>query len=160
MKLKEQPSALSIIFMLRVLPNTCKSTSVLLLHRSERERAGANGRLERQSTFSETDDRTGTNCEMLPVAEPIALSLCRATGDIYLDTQIFTECMFIGASVCRLFLRSRKIGQDEEEAAAAAAVERGQDDGNRHPRRRLREEKHPVSSRKNISQRLFQVAAV
>ena len=41
----------------------------------------------------------------------------RSTGDIYLDVQIFTGFMFIGASICNLFLRGWKIRKTEEDAA-------------------------------------------
>ena len=51
------------------------------------------------------------------VAEPIGLAMRRSTGDIYLDVQIFTGFMFIGASICNLFLRGWKIRKTEEEAA-------------------------------------------
>lgn len=58
------------------------------------------------------------------VAESIALGLRRDTGDIYLDAQIFTGFMFIGASICTLFLRSWKIGRAKEEAIAKWERER------------------------------------
>ena len=51
------------------------------------------------------------------VAEPIGLAMRRSTGDIYLDVQIFTGFMFIGASNCNLFLRGWKLRKTEEEAA-------------------------------------------
>lgn len=57
-------------------------------------------------------------------AESIALGLRRDTGDIYLDAQIFTGFMFIGASICTLFLRSWKIGRAKEEAIAKWERER------------------------------------
>lgn len=53
---------------------------------------------------------------MPAVAECIGLALRRSTGNIYLDTQIFVGLMFIGASICTLFLRSWKIGRAREEA--------------------------------------------
>ena len=40
----------------------------------------------------------------------------RSTGDIYLDVQIFTGFMFLGASICNLFLRGWQIRKMEEEA--------------------------------------------
>jgi hypothetical protein len=45
----------------------------------------------------------------LTVAEVIALKLRRSTGDIFLDTQLFTGLMFVGATICALILRSWKI---------------------------------------------------
>lgn len=51
------------------------------------------------------------------VAEPIGLAMRRSTGDIYLDVQIFTGFMFIGASICNLFLRGWRIRKTEEETA-------------------------------------------
>ncbi|KAM0805677.1 MFS transporter-like protein [Usnea florida] len=58
-------------------------------------------------------------CMAVPTtfAEPIGLAMRRSTGDIYLDVQIFTGFMFIGASICNLFLRGWKIRKTEEEAA-------------------------------------------
>ena len=51
------------------------------------------------------------------VAEPIGLAMRRSTGDIYLDVQSFTGFMFIGASICNLFLRGWRIRKTEEETA-------------------------------------------
>ena len=93
---------------------------------------------------------------MFAVAESIALGLRRSTGDIYLDAQIFTGCMFIGASVCTFFLRSWKIGQNEKEANAKREHERG----DRQSRPSLLERRHSAHSDKMILRRLFQVKAV
>jgi hypothetical protein len=49
----------------------------------------------------------------LTVAEVIALKLRRSTGDIFLDTQLFTGLMFVGATICALILRSWKIVKTE-----------------------------------------------
>ncbi|TVY80782.1 putative transporter MCH2 [Lachnellula suecica] len=46
-------------------------------------------------------------------AEPIALKLRRAHGDIYLDAQIFTGIMFITAALCSWFIRSWKVTDDK-----------------------------------------------
>ncbi|KAI4212943.1 MAG: hypothetical protein LQ351_004469 [Letrouitia transgressa] len=57
-------------------------------------------------------------CMVLPTtfAEPIGLALRRSTGDIYLDVQIFTGFMYVGAFICNLFLRWWKISKTEQEA--------------------------------------------
>ena len=41
----------------------------------------------------------------------------RATGDIYFDVQIFTGIMFIGASICNLFLRGWMIRKTDKDTA-------------------------------------------
>jgi hypothetical protein len=46
----------------------------------------------------------------------IALQLRRATGAIYLDTQLFVGFMFVGATAFGLMLRAWKIMHDEDEA--------------------------------------------
>jgi MFS family permease len=101
--LSELPSTLSIILVLMVVPATCKLPyfSDLVAHML----------MSRLTSIP-------------AVAESIAVGLRRSTGDIYLDAQIFTGFMFIGASICTLFLRSWKIGKAKEEAIAKQERER------------------------------------
>ena len=89
--LSEVPSTLSVVLFCMAVPTTCKSHIDV-------------------STFWLTS--------LCVVAEPIGLAMRRSTGDIYLDVQIFTGFMFIGASICNLFLRGWKIRKTEEEAAS------------------------------------------
>ena len=90
--LSEVPSTLSVVLFCMTVPTTCKSHITIPM-----------------STFGLTS--------LCVVAEPIGLAMRRSTGDIYLDVQIFTGFMFIGASICNLFLRGWKIRKTEEEAA-------------------------------------------
>ena len=90
--LSEVPSTLSVVLFCMTVPTTCKSYINMSM-----------------STFWLT-----TLCV---VAEPIGLEMRRSTGDIYLDVQIFTGFMFIGASICNLLLRGWMIRKTEEEAA-------------------------------------------
>jgi hypothetical protein len=53
------------------------------------------------------------------------LKLRRASGDIYIDTQIFAGFMFLGAALCTWLLRSWKIDQLEREAAKRQQKEDG-----------------------------------
>lgn len=53
---------------------------------------------------------------MRAVSEAIALKIRRQTGDIFLDTQLFTGFMFVGATICALILRSWKIVKVENDA--------------------------------------------
>ncbi|KAL9007161.1 MAG: hypothetical protein Q9188_000095 [Gyalolechia gomerana] len=71
--LKELPSALSIVWLVLVLPTT--------------------------------------------FAEPIALELRQTTGNIYLNSQIFTGFVYIAAALCMWFLRAWKVGQLERIAS-------------------------------------------
>ena len=57
------------------------------------------------------------------VAEPIALKLRRATGDIYVDAQVFVGFMFIGAALCTWLLRSWKVEQVDRDSAKRAQRE-------------------------------------
>ena len=91
--LSEVPSTLSVVLFCMTVPTTCKSHMNMPM-----------------STFWLTS--------LCVVAEPIGLAMRRSTGDIYLDVQIFTGFMFIGASICNLLLRGWKIGKMEEEAAS------------------------------------------
>ncbi|MCJ1382172.1 hypothetical protein MMC17_005284 [Xylographa soralifera] len=84
--LKELPSALSITWLILVLPTTCKSSI------------------------------SSVNSGMLTlhlVSEPIALELSQSNGG-YLHAQIFTGFMYIAAAICMWFLRGWKIGQLEQ----------------------------------------------
>lgn len=110
--LKELPSTLSIVLVLMVFPTTCESTAFpsspgLVIRWTD---------LKGSSVLELMQRRRLTSISI--VAESIALALRRSTGDIYLDAQIFTGFMFIGASLCTLFLRSWKIGQIEKEIVA------------------------------------------
>ncbi len=49
------------------------------------------------------------------VAEAIALKLRRESGAIYLDTQLFTGCMFVCATICLLTLRSWRVVKTEHD---------------------------------------------
>lgn len=91
--LSEVPSTLSVVLFCMAVPTTCKSHINMCM-----------------STFWLTS--------LCLVAEPIGLAMRRSTGDIYLDVQIFTGFMFIGASICNLFLRGWKIRKTEKEAAS------------------------------------------
>ena len=101
--LSELPSTLSIVLVLMVVPTTCK--------------------FPHSSTFL-AQILISRLTSIPAVAESIALALRRSTGDIYLDAQIFTGFMFIGASICTLFLRSWQIGKVNEEAIAKRERER------------------------------------
>ena len=90
--LSEVPSTLSVVLFCMTVPTTCKSHITISM-----------------STFRLTP--------LCIVAEPIGLAMRRSTGDIYRDVQIFTGLMFIGASICNLFLRGWTIRKTEEEAA-------------------------------------------
>ena len=90
--LSEVPSTLSVVLFCMAVPTTCKSDMILSM-----------------STFWLTS--------LCVVAEPIGLAMRRSSGDIYLDVQIFTGVMFIGASICNMFLRGWKIRKTEEDAA-------------------------------------------
>ena len=90
--LSEVPSTLSVVLFCMAVPTTCKSDMIMSM-----------------STFWLTS--------LCVVAEPIGLAMRRSTGDIYLDVQIFTGFMFLGASICNLFLRRWKIRKSEEDAA-------------------------------------------
>ncbi|KAA6410826.1 MAG: mfs transporter [Lasallia pustulata] len=46
-------------------------------------------------------------------SEPIALKLAQADGGKYLNAQVFTGFMYVGAALCMWFLRAWKIGQLE-----------------------------------------------
>ena len=90
--LSEVPSTLSVVLFCMAVPTTCKSHITMSM-----------------STFWLRS--------LCVVAEPIGLAMRRSTGDIFLDVQIFAGFMFIGASICNLFLRGWKIRNTEEEAA-------------------------------------------
>lgn len=51
------------------------------------------------------------------VAESIALALRRSRGNIYLDAQLFTGFVFIGAAVFAWWLRMWKVKQNKMEKA-------------------------------------------
>ncbi len=89
--LKELPSALSITWIILVLPTTC--------------------------TFSLACNWRPEVLILAPVSEPIALELRKTNGDIYLHAQIFTGFMYMGAALCMWFLRAWKIGELEQIAA-------------------------------------------
>ena len=91
--LSEVPSTLSVVLFCMAVPTTCKSHTVMCM-------------------------LTSWLTSLCLVAEPIGLAMRRSTGNIYLDVQIFTGLMFIGASICNLFLRGWKIRKTEEEAAS------------------------------------------
>jgi MFS family permease len=58
-------------------------------------------------------------------AEPIGLQLKPSTGNIYLNTQVFTGCMYIGAAICMWFLRAWKISELRAMEKANAEREAG-----------------------------------
>lgn len=89
------------------------------------------------------------------VAESVALSLRRSTGDIYLDAQIFAGFMFVGASFCTLFLRSWKIGQVEKEVVTQGERDHGED-----TRPAIIKSRDSVSPNMLIFRRLFQLKRV
>ncbi|TVY81578.1 putative transporter MCH2 [Lachnellula suecica] len=64
-------------------------------------------------------------------AEPIALELRTASGDIYLHAQIFTGMMYIGAAVCAWFLRAWKVRELEGLKVREADVAVSNDDAAR-----------------------------
>ena len=135
--LSEVPSTLAVVLFCMVLPTTCTF----------------NRPLSKPLTWL---------IPCLEVAEPVGLALRRSTGDVYLDVQIFTGFMFIGASICNLFLRGWKINQTEKEAVAKR--ERGQELEERGRERRTdRAVKHSggrLSHAKLVSRRLFQLERV
>ncbi|KAL9637780.1 MAG: hypothetical protein Q9204_001754, partial [Flavoplaca sp. TL-2023a] len=88
--LKILPSALTIVWIVLVLPTTCNSHPWA-------------------TRFHELIIMTG--------AEPIALELRRRTGNIYLHAQIFTGLMYIAAALSMWFLRAWKIAEIERVAA-------------------------------------------
>lgn len=96
----EVPSTLSVILFCMVLPTTCKCW------------------------IHATLDPILGLIVLRAVAEPIGLALRRSTGDIYLDVQIFVGIMYIGASICNLFLRGWKIRQSREIRVAKTRRER------------------------------------
>ncbi|KAH8598983.1 major facilitator superfamily domain-containing protein [Bisporella sp. PMI_857] len=49
-------------------------------------------------------------------SEPIGLKLRRTSGNIYLDAQLFTGFVYLGAAVCMWFLRAWKIAELESQA--------------------------------------------
>ena len=98
---------------------------------------------------------------MSAVAKSIALALRRSTGDIYLDAQIFTGFMFIGASICTLFLRSWKIGKAQEEARAKRQRERERGDDVQQSLRVPFREPDSCSGRHGLAlKRLFELRRV
>ena len=78
--LSEVPSTLSVVLFCMAVPTTCKS-------------------------YIDVPMSVFWLILLCLVAEPIGLAMRRSTGDIYLDVQIFAGFMFIGASICNLFLR-------------------------------------------------------
>ncbi|RFU30036.1 hypothetical protein B7463_g6340, partial [Scytalidium lignicola] len=56
-------------------------------------------------------------------AEPIGLELRATTGDKYLHCQIFTGCMYLGATVCLWFLRVWKMNDLEKQAMERRRLE-------------------------------------
>lgn len=52
------------------------------------------------------------------MSEPVALKLRRKSGNIYLDAQIYTGFMYMGAALCMWLLRAWKIGELQAIAAA------------------------------------------
>lgn len=88
--LKELPSALSLTWLVLVVPTTCKFLKRHLWH------------------FS---------ANSLPiVSEPIALGLRRTHGNRYLNVQVYTGLMYIAASACLWGVRAWKIGTIEHHA--------------------------------------------
>ena len=85
--LKELPSALSLVWIVLVLPTTC------MLH----------------DCACRTHFKHLANFDL--VAEPVALELRQANGNIYLHAQIFTGFMYVAAGLCMWFLRGWKIQQ-------------------------------------------------
>ncbi|CAG8958889.1 hypothetical protein HYFRA_00012886 [Hymenoscyphus fraxineus] len=47
-------------------------------------------------------------------AEPIALQLRRTSGNIYLDAQIFTACMYVAAALCMWILRASMVRERQK----------------------------------------------
>lgn len=89
--LKELPSALSITWIVLVLPTTCTLTSSIFIY------AFANF--------------------FALVSESIALELRQKNGDVYLHAQLFTGFMYIAAALCMWLLRGWKVGDLETSAA-------------------------------------------
>ena len=87
--LKELPSALSLVWIVLVLPTTCMLHDCACTH---------------LSYLANVD----------PVAEPVALELRQANGNTYLHAQIFTGFMYVAAGLCMWFLRGWKIHQIEQ----------------------------------------------
>lgn len=50
-------------------------------------------------------------------AEPIALQLRKTSGNVFLDAQIFTACMYIAAALCMWFLRAWMVRERERKLA-------------------------------------------
>ena len=135
--LSEVPSTLAVVLFCMVLPTTCRSDRPL-----------------------STPLTWLIPC--LEVAEPVGLALRRSTGDIYLDVQIFTGFMFIGASICNLFLRGWKINQAEKEAVADREHRHELEGSDREWRtdRAFRQSGSRLSHAKLVSRRLFQLERV
>ena len=88
--LKELPSALSIVWLVLVIPTTCQSAPY--------------------------PNEASSNI-LTTVSEPIGLELRQTSGNIYIHAQIYTGIMYIAAALCMWFLRAWKIGELEELAA-------------------------------------------
>lgn len=102
-------------------------------------------------------------CMVLPTtfAEPIGLALRSPTGDIYLDVQIFVGFMYIGASICNLFLRGWKINKTEQEAVAKSERERRDEGrGERQSSFASKEPKHHPENRGLMFRKVFQLERV
>ncbi|KAL8824546.1 MAG: hypothetical protein Q9191_004980 [Dirinaria sp. TL-2023a] len=97
----------------------------------------------------------------VPIAEPIGLALRSPTGDIYLDVQIFVGFMYIGASICNLFLRGWKISKTEQEAVAKSERERRDEGrGERQSSFASKEPKHHPEHRGLMFRKIFQLERV
>jgi MFS family permease len=97
--LVDLPSALSITWLILVLPTTCKSHAVYV---GRHDKASANIRV---------------------VSEAIGLEIVAFNNGSYTGAILFTGWMYIGAAVCLWLVRAWKIGEMQEKAAAAGKNE-------------------------------------
>ena len=87
--LKELPSALSLTWLVLVLPTTCKFPNIQNLCSASRAKGA--------------------------VSEPIALQLRQSTGNIYLHAQIFAGLMYVAAALCMWAVRAWKVSQIQQD---------------------------------------------
>lgn len=87
--LQNLPAALSITWVVIVLPTTCKYFANFIQNRL---------------------------VNIVLVSEPIALEITQHTGN-YLGAQLFTGFMYIAAALCLWFLKAWKLGEIERVAA-------------------------------------------
>ena len=97
------------------------------------------------------------------VAEELGLVMRRSTSDIYFDVQIFTGFMFIGASICNLFLRGWMIRKTDKDTANKRRIEH-ELEGHRERQSRFAVKQPDVRSRSGqytlVFRALFQLERV